>query len=71
MICYDCNIRRNRFGMEIKHMGKTVGWVCYKCSRKREVKGAPTGQGIGWREHWKRFITNRVKPKQSEMEKVG
>lgn len=53
LICFDCNTRRNKFGKQIKRMGKVAGHVCIKCSKKREV--ADRSAGIGWRNAFQIF----------------
>lgn len=68
LICFDCGLLRNRFGMEIKHMNKIIGYVCIKCAQKREVQDRPAG--MGWRAAFKTFIVNLHKARQKAVEQL-
>lgn len=59
LICFDCKSIRNQFGMTIRHMGKVMGHVCIKCSKKREVQDRP--HGMGWRKAFQMFAEQILK----------
>lgn len=68
LICFDCNHLRNKFGMQIKNMGKIIGHVCIKCSKKREVLDRP--KGMGWRKAFSIFVETIIKKRKIANQRI-